>query len=58
MDSDNDNEKDDKENDENERDNQVYSDSKSYDDIQFKESYNEVIYSHINSINKIYDGKD
>ena len=63
MDNDNDN---DRENEENERDNQdqVYSYSKSDGDIQFKESYNEVTNSHIDSImsqdfnDKVYDGED
>ena len=61
LDNDNDNEKNDKENDydDNENDNQFYSDSKSYDDIQFRESYNEVTNSNIDSImSKDFNNRD
>ena len=51
MDNDNENNEE-KENDEdkNDDDNQFYSESKSYDDLEFKESYNEVSNSNVDSI--------
>ena len=50
LDNDNENDNEERENDDDKIENQFYSDSKSYDDIQFKESYNENTNSNIDSI--------